>query len=157
MTERSRAWLVLQTSELGLAVPAEGVSEIWRGGVCVPLPAVPDYVIGLANWSGKPLPILDLSAALGLRNVADGGHEQRHRVASGESRVVVVRTGGFMVGMLADRVVGLHVEPMNEGRERVLNVGRVGEFAVTELDTSVGVAAALDLSRLLAATRVGAQ
>lgn len=62
-----------------------------------PVPCTPPFVLGVVNYRGRILPVLDFRRLLDLaeQGVAEG------------SRVVAVEAGGMMFGILADAVSGV--------------------------------------------------
>jgi purine-binding chemotaxis protein CheW len=70
------------------------VREIRGWTPATPLPQAPGYVRGVINLRGAVLPIVDLSARLGL-----GSTEQSVR-----NVIIVVRIGSRLIGLLVDAV-----------------------------------------------------
>ncbi len=70
------------------------VREIRGWTEATPLPQAPDYVRGVINLRGAVLPIVDLSARLGLGDTAP----------SVRNVIIVVRIGPRLVGLLVDAV-----------------------------------------------------
>src|ERR1700742_3390878 len=70
------------------------VREIRGWTAATPLPRSPDFVRGVINLRGAVLPIIDLSARMGLGVIEP---EARHVI-------IVCRIGGQMVGLLVDAV-----------------------------------------------------
>ncbi|MET0183546.1 MAG: chemotaxis protein CheW, partial [Caulobacterales bacterium] len=70
------------------------VREIRGWTAATPLPRSPDFIRGVINLRGAVLPIVDLSARLGL-----GATEPSER-----SVIIVVRIGARLVGLLVDAV-----------------------------------------------------
>jgi purine-binding chemotaxis protein CheW len=75
-------WLCCEAGGQVLAVPALALREIVRGDACSPLPLTPNWVRGLLNLRGSPLPVLDLAARLGLSPGAVGHRSSVLVVAS---------------------------------------------------------------------------
>lgn len=154
----NRHWLLVEAGGAWLGLPATDVVEVRPATRWLPLPAVPEYVCGLINWRGSPLPVLELAAALGLsplRGKADDHGPDDH---GEDRRVAVVRTGGFAVGVLSDRMYGVvEAGPDVVGVPDALTHGRLRDFSVGELDGPRGMVALLDLRRVLEATRIGAE
>lgn len=149
-------WLVVQAGGVLLGLPATDVVEVRPATRWLPLPAVPEYVCGLINWRGAPLPVLDLSSALGLAESAGAKGEDEEGFE--EQRVAVVRNGGYAVGVLCDRMSGVVEAVAGEiAAAHTLTQGRLRDFSMGELDASRGMLALLDLARLLDATRVGGE
>jgi chemotaxis signal transduction protein len=53
-------------ASVSLALSVAEVAEILTAPPTLPLPAAPDFVIGLAAWRGDVIPVIDLAARLGL-------------------------------------------------------------------------------------------
>ncbi len=70
------------------------VREIRGWSMSTPLPRAPGYVRGVINLRGAVLPIIDLSARLGLGDA----------VTTARSVIVVVRIDMRIVGLLVDEV-----------------------------------------------------
>lgn len=70
------------------------VREIRGWAETTPLPQAPDYVLGVTNLRGAVMPVIDLSARLGL-----GVTEK-----TGRHVTVVVERGGDLVGLVVDEV-----------------------------------------------------
>jgi purine-binding chemotaxis protein CheW len=62
-----------------------------------PLPHVPDFILGMINLRGNLVPLLDLRTRFGL-NRMDGEHD---------SRILVIKDQKQLVGIVADRIIGL--------------------------------------------------
>jgi chemotaxis signal transduction protein len=151
----NRHWLLVQAAGAWLGLPASDVVEVRPASRWLPLPAVPEYVCGLINWRGSPLPVLELASALGLGSPASGGEGDD---GTEEQRVAVVRSGPFAVGVLSDRMYGVvEAGPDAIGAVNALTHGRLRDFSVGELESPRGVVALLDLARLLEATRIGGE
>lgn len=85
------------TGGLGLAF----VKEILELPPLTVVPRTPPFVLGLANWRGGPLPVVDLAARLGLRPTPRDRHV----------RMLVVRVGGVgSVGLAVTQ--GIRVLPL---------------------------------------------
>ncbi|GAB4255464.1 chemotaxis protein CheW [Deferrisoma sp.] len=77
--------------------PVGAVAEILRPRTVTPVPRTPPWVLGIASLRGSMLPVVDLSARIGIE---PGGE------APGE-RIVVLRDGDEAMGFRVDRVVGV--------------------------------------------------
>lgn len=60
------------------------IPEILRPLPILPIPAAPDYVLGLVNWRDRVVPVVDLDARMGLRT---GGASP----TNGHSRLIIAR------------------------------------------------------------------
>jgi purine-binding chemotaxis protein CheW len=89
-----RELISFRIGEQEFCVDIMAVREIRGWTQATPLPRTPDYVCGVINLRGAVLPIVDLSARLGLGAVKP---EPRHVI-------IVCRIGVQMVGLLVDAV-----------------------------------------------------
>jgi purine-binding chemotaxis protein CheW len=89
-----RELISFRIAEQEFCVDIMAVREIRGWTQATPLPRTPDYVSGVINLRGAVLPIIDLSARLGLGAVEP---EPRHVI-------IVCRIGAQMVGLLVDAV-----------------------------------------------------
>lgn len=78
------------------ALPMDAVAEVGRTPNVTRVPGTPPWVSGVANWRGRILGILDLRVLLGVPDAS-----------SGEGRLVVLQSGGCVVGLVAERVDGV--------------------------------------------------
>jgi purine-binding chemotaxis protein CheW len=85
------------------AIDIMSVREIRGWNTSTPLPHAPAYVLGMINLRGAVLPVLDLSARLGLAP----------RRPDSSSVVVVAELGGRPVGLLVDAVCD--IVTLNDG------------------------------------------
>jgi len=81
------------------ALPVDVVLEVAELGAATPVPGAPPAVLGVRNLRGSVLPVVDLAAALGLRD--DGS----------AARVVVVEHGGRHAALSVAEVVGVDTLP----------------------------------------------
>lgn len=132
----SRRFLLLSAGDRLAAVDARQVRRILRALPTVPLPGAQPELLGLAEYGGEPLPVLDVAQLIG----AKPGPPASFPVT------VVVRAGPSsqqeLVGLAADAAVDLVLIP----EERVVPLGEglvAGEVALPQ-----GTAEVLDLSRL---------
>ena len=137
-------WLGFEVASAHLAVPADCVDEILELGEVTPVPLAPRHVGGLINLRGDALPLLDLTAFLGLT------------APSRPTTVLVTRADVYRVGLLVHRAHG--ARPLGDrsaaAPARLTQPARLREFALAEIETEAGVQALLDLARLLEAARV---
>jgi purine-binding chemotaxis protein CheW len=89
-----RELISFRIGEQEFCVDIMAVREIRGWSPVTPLPHSPDYVRGVINLRGAVLPVLDLSARLGLGAVEPSA---RHVI-------IVARIGDRTVGMLVDAV-----------------------------------------------------
>jgi purine-binding chemotaxis protein CheW len=67
VAEDARAYLLLDVGGTTCAMPREAVAEVLPLPALQPPPASGGWLAGFANLGGRPLPVLDLAAFLGLR------------------------------------------------------------------------------------------
>ena len=79
------------------AIEARFVREASKLSTLTPLPGTPDFVLGLINFRGQILPLLDLRGILALSR-ADG---------NSPCHVVVVQTGTAQAGIAVDEISGI--------------------------------------------------
>ncbi|MBI5477902.1 MAG: chemotaxis protein CheW [Deltaproteobacteria bacterium] len=90
--------LVVELAGRHYGAPLQAVREVFTLGPLTPVPTAPAAVAGVANLRGQVIPVLDLMRLLDLG---------LHRLRLGDP-VVLVESEGTRVGLLVDRVVGLH-------------------------------------------------
>jgi chemotaxis signal transduction protein len=66
-----RRILVVRSGASRLAVPTEDVVRVVRDLTCYPVPGSGPHLLGLAQYGGEPLPVLDLQAM--VEGAAPGG------------------------------------------------------------------------------------
>ena len=89
-----RELISFRIGEQEFCVDIMAVREIRGWTAATPLPRTPDFVRGVINLRGAVLPIIDLSARMGLGAIEP---EARHVI-------IVCRIGVQMVGLLVDAV-----------------------------------------------------
>ena len=112
-SEEHGRFLLVRTGSLRCALPASDVVRVVRGLMCHPVPGSQARLLGLAQYGGEPLPVLDLHAL--VERTASG---TRHR-----STVILGR------GRRRDRsVLGLAVDEVL----RVVGLGELGKIAAAD-------------------------
>jgi len=76
------------------AVDIASVQEINKAVEVTRIPNSPPHVQGVMNLRGKIIPVVDLRKMLGFQT----------RAADKQSRIIVIETGGVVVGFLVDSV-----------------------------------------------------
>ena len=90
----SGIWATFRLAGELFAVPVEHVQEVMMPQPLTPVPLAPAHVVGLINLRGHIVPAIDLRARMAVPSdpgVSPGG-------------VVVIRTGGELVGLLVDAI-----------------------------------------------------
>lgn len=98
--------VVWELNAVRYAVPMENVREIQRLPRITPLPQVPEWLLGVTNWRGELLSVVDLRSLLKLPP-----NEQRH-----SQRLLIVHSTAeeIFVGWVVDRLIGLRGIPRQE-------------------------------------------
>ncbi len=105
--EGVRRYLLVRSGGAGWALPADQVRRVVRGLACHPAPGARPHLLGLAQFGGEPLAVLDLHAL-----VTGGTPRSDHRAT-----VILGRHGawsGSVLGLAIDealRVVTLADPP----------------------------------------------
>jgi purine-binding chemotaxis protein CheW len=90
----SGIWATFRLAGELFAVPVEHVQEVMMPQPLTPVPLAPPHIIGLINLRGRIVPAVDLRMRMQVPPDA----------ASAPGGVVVVRTGGELVGLLVDAI-----------------------------------------------------
>lgn len=128
----NRCFLLVRVGALSCALPASDVVRVVRGLPCHPVPGSQAHLIGLAQYGGEPLPVLDLHAL-----VEGGVSGVRHRstVILGRGR----RRDRSVLGLAVDdalRIVDLPDTAATDGAlELVTDSVEVEGEAVKVLNT----------------------
>lgn len=86
--------LAFRVGEQEYSVDIMTVREIRGWSPATPLPHAPDYVCGVINLRGAVLPIIDLSARLGMQAIE----------ATSRNVIIVMQVANQTVGILVDAV-----------------------------------------------------
>ncbi|MDF9788197.1 chemotaxis protein CheW [Polynucleobacter sphagniphilus] len=119
------SFLVFESESAQYAVPIESVGSMFWMPELAPIEAAPPWFVGLVNWHGEIVHVLDL----GLR------FKHIQRLYSSSTNIILVNTPKMRCGLVADSIAGI-VEVPNEAI--------VKRDIVNPLDFSV------DYSRLIA-------
>jgi purine-binding chemotaxis protein CheW len=92
------AFLTFRLQGAGYAVEASRVREILRLPALTPVAEVPHYIIGVVNYRGHMLAVMDLGLRL----------EQPPRAYQLHDHVIVLEQEGRLLGMLVNEVHGVH-------------------------------------------------
>jgi purine-binding chemotaxis protein CheW len=92
------------------AFPVDCVLEVTESGEITPVPGAPPEVLGVRNFHGQVIPVIDMASRLGL----DGGTEA--------PLIVVAQQGEHQAGLAVDEVleVGEIPEASNETESDLL-------------------------------------
>ena len=103
------------------AIPVDGVHEILDMQPVFRIPEAPAYMMGLIDWRGRSVPVLDLRAKLGLPSIPP----------TPTTRILVLEVSiagrPLVLGLVADRVIEVLSfsagEMSRAGNRRALAVG----------------------------------
>lgn len=84
--------MICKVSDSEYAIPADEVYQMESYSGATPVPGTPSYIVGLVQIRQQIIPVLDVRARFGLPSVK----------ATLESRVVVLKLGERLVGILVD-------------------------------------------------------
>lgn len=90
-------YFVFRIDSLLMGVASEQVREVTRLSALTALPRVPSFVLGVAGHRGEVFPLVDLLRFLG----------QGESRTNARTRIFVAETQGYVVGFVADEVIGL--------------------------------------------------
>ena len=96
--EGHRRYLLVRSGGAGWALPPDQVRRVVRGLACHPAPGARPHLLGLAQFAGEPLPVLDLHAL-----VTGGTPRSDHRAT-----VILGRQGawsGAVLGLAIDEAL----------------------------------------------------
>lgn len=128
--------------EATYAVGIAQVREIVAPGVVVPMPHAPPVVIGVAEYRGEVLPIIDLRKRFALPSV----EESRRR------KWIVVRVGDRSAGLVVDAVTDVLATTAEDARDAPqLGVGDAARGIVGVLSIDGKLVFILDVARVAAA------
>ena len=127
-TEDTAAILGFRLADQRFALPLESVAEaLAMPSELAILPRADDSVVGMLDWRGAVLPLMSLASLLGLSQSA------------GRAHVLVMRSGGAMVGLVCGAIDGVLRVPVSameavpailqrgEGDAEIDSIARVGE------------------------------
>jgi purine-binding chemotaxis protein CheW len=146
IAQREEEFFVFRVGELTLGVRSDLVREVTRMGLLTPLPRAPSFLLGVVGHRGEVVPLVDL-----LRFLGQG---ESRAPAAARSRLFVSEQGDFVVGFLADQVVGLRQIRVSDKLPAPAGMGTTSEFLEGVVQSrEFGTLSLLDLSRVVLAAR----
>lgn len=137
-------FFVFRLGNLTLAVLSQHVREVSRLAPLTPLPRTPSFVLGVVGNRGAVMPVIDLLRLLqqGEAKVITGG------------RFFVGESNDYVVGFLADQVVGLRRIFVADKLPPPAGGGASAEYLAGLVQhRELGTISLLDLTRVLTAAR----
>lgn len=90
-------FVLFRLADSGYGIPVEAVERVALMVEVSPLPSAPEVLLGVIDYQGRALPVLDLRVRLGLPR----------RTPDLSSRLMVVNTPQRTVALAVDEIVGL--------------------------------------------------
>lgn len=123
----------------GLAMPE--VAEVGRPPSLTRVPGLPEWVVGVANWRGRVLAVLDVRGLLGGRVEPIGR----------AGRMVVLNRGPVSVGVLVEGVQGALEVDAGDVEPALLHLpARTASLLAGQVTDADGPCALLDLAAVFA-------
>jgi purine-binding chemotaxis protein CheW len=124
------------------AIPATAVHEVYPLKDLTPLPCTPAFVLGMINWRGQILPVIDIKKFF---DMPEQGLTDLHKV-------IIVRSEEMELGILADEIVGVRAIPLDAIQSSLPTLAGIRE------EYLIGVTAErlviLDVARILSDRRI---
>lgn len=118
----------------------EEVAEIMEMTPLRPLPNVPEFVVGLINLRGTIMPVMDLGIRFGLNR----------KPWDNESRIIVMKSGPLMVGIVVNRLWELLRLPPEAFQPPPPNVAKIDADYFKEVSEVKGrMLIVLDMGKIL--------
>lgn len=137
-------FFIFRVGELSLGVRSELVREVTRMGPMTPLPRSPSFLLGVVGHRGEVVPLIDLLRFLG----------QGESKVVARSRIFISEQGDFVVGFLADQVVGLRRIFVADKLPAPAGTGANNEFLEGVVQSrEFGTVSLLDLARVVQTAR----
>ena len=135
---------MFRVGELNFAVISSSVREVTRMGPMTPLPRAPAFVLGVVPHRGEVIPVVDM-----LRFLGQGEFKPSPR-----ARLFIGLSGSWVVGFLADVVVGLRRIFIADKLPLPASQGLNAEFLAGVVQSrEFGTLSLLDLARVMTAAR----
>jgi Chemotaxis signal transduction protein len=90
------------------------INEVFKPKKVTPLPCTPSFIIGIINFRGKILSVIDIRNFIGFTHDIKGFNEVR--------QVIIVKVNEFEVGILVDNVLGYYSISAEEIQKNVLTL-----------------------------------
>lgn len=90
------------------------INEVFKPKKVTPLPCTPSFIIGIINFRGKILSVIDIRNFIGFTHDIKAFNEVR--------QVIIVKVNEFEVGILVDNVLGYYSISTVEIQKNVLTL-----------------------------------
>jgi chemotaxis signal transduction protein len=131
---RKRRFLIVRTENLRWALDLRSVRRILKSILTFPVPGAQPELLGLGQWRGEPLPLLDLHVLLEGGEPSAGNHKVTVvvRVSSGDEREYF----GLAVDEAVDVVRIAEDELESTGQGLIVAEAAIGSHLVRVIDLS---------------------
>lgn len=141
VTTSAASAVLLRLGASHYAVDMADVAEVAALPSVTRVPGSPAWLVGVANWRGRMLPVLDLRPLLGTPTVP----------LASSARAVVVARGDMAVGVVAEAVPGVHDASVADPAPPPPTLTAEAARLVTgQVSDRTGPVAVLDVSAVLA-------
>lgn len=96
------------------AIEVLSLNEVYSVKSVTKLPCTPSFIIGIMNFRGKIISVIDIRNFLGFTAKKIDGDTVR--------KVVVVKVDEIEVGIAADSILGCNIIPLSEIQKNVLTI-----------------------------------
>ena len=124
--------MIVRSGTALYALPASDVVRVVRRLICYPVPGAQLHLLGLAQYGGEPLPVLDLHV---LVEGGPSGSRQRATVILGRGR----RRDRSVLGLAVDEVLRVaelpEFSPLEEGSRVTVGSVAFDEVVATVVNT----------------------
>jgi purine-binding chemotaxis protein CheW len=134
----SEQYCVFSRGNRDLALPIAAARETLGAQTITPVPQAPPQLVGVLNLRGDLLPLICIDGWLGLPP----------RAASATDQIVVVESGGVLLGIVVDRVHDVRRIEMQQVKSYIA-ASEVDVIFRGTSDTPLGRIALLDADRLI--------
>ena len=136
--EQQPLFLAFQVGRESYLISVHSIAEVIRIPKIVPVPDVPEYLVGVVNLRGRVVPIVDLARRFGLPPPPENARPV----------IIVVESGGEPVGLLVECVHRVVTVPEDRLDHRSLSepgasviegvaIADAGDFLVLDVDRLV--------------------
>lgn len=90
------------------------INEVFKVKKVTPLPCTPSFIIGIINYRGKILSVIDIRKFLGFSNEPKDFNDVE--------KVIIVKFNELEVGIAIDKVIGYYTISMGEIQKNILTI-----------------------------------
>ena len=139
--ETAQEHVVVRLGGCRYGLPMPDVAEVGRPPSLTRVPGLPEWVVGVANWRGRVLAVLDVRGLLGGRVEPVGR----------AGRMVVLNRGAVSVGLVVEAVEGALEVAAGDVEAALLHLpARTASLLAGQVTDADGPCALLDLAAVFA-------